>query len=126
MLGTHLHKSTFNKLGERRPQFQDIASNSSHSKRRQLSYGGRILVYVSQEGRILGSSIHNGLLLLITGTTNPQYKTVLVKLSGVFDNKISEFIAVLLLKRMKSSECQLLGAKKKGSHSPGGFVSSYY
>lgn len=29
-------------------------------------------------------------------------------------------------KRMKSSECQLLGAKKKGSHFPGGFESSYY
>lgn len=96
-MGTHLHKSTFNKLGKKKKksQFWDIASNCSHSKRRQLSCGGRILVYVSQEGRILGSSIHNGLLLLITGTTNPQYNTVLVRLSRGFDNKISEFIAVL-------------------------------
>lgn len=93
MLGTHLHKSTFNKLGKKIPQFQDIASNSSHSKRRQLSCDGRILVCVSQEGRILGSLIHNSLLLLITGTTNPQYKTPLVRLSGAY-NKISEFIAV--------------------------------
>lgn len=125
MLGTHLHKSTFNKPGGKIPQFQDIASNSNHSKRRQLSCGRRILVCVSQEGKILGSLIHNSLLLLITGTTNPQYKTPSVRLSGALIIKSVNSLQSSN-KRMKSSECQLLGAKKKDSHLPGEFLSSYY
>lgn len=95
MLGTHLHKSTFNKLGEKYHSSRTLHQTPATPRGGNSHVVEGTLVYVSQEGRILGSLIHNGLLLLITGTTNPQYKTVLVQLSGAFENKISEFIAVL-------------------------------